>query len=178
MRPLPLDFRQAPRSAWRWVGWLLLAGGAAAAVALAEQHEQIAARQTSLQAQHDRLSERVQARAPRRVAAAPDPRTQASIRRANAIIDQLTVPWEGLFDAVEGADSSGLGLLAMTPTARDRSVRLSGEGRSVPDVLAYVERLSDQAGLGQVHLVGYSTVPREGASIVSFTLAATWKAQP
>ena len=180
MKPQPLqhDFRRPPGSRWRWCGWALLAAAVGVAVALADRHAQIERAHTAAQERHERLSERLRARAPRSAAASPDAQTLADIRRANAIIDQLTVPWDGLFDAIEAADARGLGLLALTPSARDRTLRLSGEVRTVPELLAYVESLAAQPALGRVHLLGYSTTVRDGASIVSFTMAASWKGQP
>jgi hypothetical protein len=176
--PFQLDFRRPPRSSWHWLGWVLLAAVVAVATVLAEQHALLAQRHAAAQEHHAAVSQRLSARAPRRSVAAPDAQLLAEVRRANTIIDQLTVPWDGLFDAVEAADARGLGLLSLTPTARDRTLRLSGEARGVPELLAYVERLSEQPALGQVHLLGYSNTQREGAPIVSFTIAATWKGQP
>ena len=175
--PLQLDFRRASRSAWRWLGWALLGAAVLAAAALSARHAQAAQRHAAEAARHQTLSDQWRARQPR-AAAAPDARVLADVRRANAIIDQLTVPWDELFDAVEAADTRGLGLLAMTPTARDRTLRLAGEAKTMPDLLEYVERLAAQPALKQVHLVGYSPVARDGASVVSFNLAATWKGQP
>lgn len=177
-RALQLDFRRPARSGWRWLGWALLAAAVAAALALGERHALLAQSHAAAQERHARLAERMRARAPQRATAAPDAQTLADIRRANLVIDQLTVPWDGLFDAVEAADARGLGLLALAPTARDRTLRLSGEVRSVLELLAYVERLAAQPALGQVHLLGYNSALREGTSIVTFTMAATWKAQP
>lgn len=177
-QPLQLDFRRAPSSRWRWCGWALLAGAVGVAATLADRHAQIEQAHMAAQQHHERLSERLRARAPRSAATSPDAQTLADIRRANAVIDQLTVPWDGLFDAIEAADARGLGLLALTPSARDRTLRLSGEVRTVPELLAYVESLAAQPMLGRVHLQGYTTTVRDGASIVSFTLAASWKAQP
>jgi len=174
---LHLDFRRAPRSAWRWLGWGLLAVAVLAAAALAERHSQAVQRHATEAALHQQLSAQWRTRQPR-AAAVPDAQALADVRRANAIIDQLTVPWDALFDAVEAADTRGLGLLAMTPTARDRTLRLTGEAKTMPELLEYVERLAAQPALKQVHLVGYSPVARDGASVVSFNLAATWKGQP
>lgn len=180
MKPqrLQLDFKRRASGTWRWFGWALLLAAGVGAAALAERHAQLEQGHAAAQARHDRLSQQLRARAPRVAFASPDAKTAADVRRANAIIDQLTVPWDGLFDAVEAADARGLGLLALAPTARDRTLRLAGEARTVAELLAYVESLAAQPALGQVHLLGYNTAVRDGASIVSFTMAATWKAPP
>ena len=106
---------------------------------------------------------------------AVDADTLALIRRAAAVADQLTLPWDELFAAVEAADARPLGLLSMVPNARDRSLRIAGEARSTVDMLAYVERLASQPALAQVHLVGYSSALRDGVPVVVFNLAASWR---
>ena len=66
----------------------------------------------------------------------------------------------------------------MAPNARDRSLRLTGEIRSIDPLFDYVDRLAAQPALGQVHLQGYSTVVRDGASVVAFTVAGAWLQRP
>jgi hypothetical protein len=175
--PLQIDFRRAPRRRGRWVGWLLLIAVGAAALALAERHSVVAQQHAQAQDAHEHATQRLQARTPR-APTAPDAQTLVALRRANAVIDQLTVPWDGLFEAVEAADVRGLGLLSLTPGARERSLRLAGEARNVGELLAYVDRLAAQPALAQVHLLGYTSGVRDGTSIVSFTIGASWKAQP
>ena len=176
--PLQLDFQRAAPSPWRWLGWGLLGAAVAAAITLADRHSAIEQQHAAARARHQSLSAVVRAAEPRRSASAPDAQLQVDLRRANLIIDQLTIPWESLFGAVEAADVRGLGLLSLAPTARDRSLRVSGEARNLADLLAYVDRAAAQPALSQVHLLGHSSVQREGAPVVAFTLAATWAAQP
>ena len=156
---------------------MLVAAVAAAAVCgvgLADATDGHAAAQSHF----DKLSLRLNAKAPRRAAAAPDPLTLAGVQRANAVIDQLIVPWDELFDAVEAADARGLAVLSLTPNARERSLRLAGESRSMDELLAYLGRVAAQPALSEVHLQGYNTVQREGVPVLAFTLAARWVQQP
>lgn len=172
---LQLDFQRPPASRARWVGWLLLAAAVPAVVLTAESYSRADQAWMLAQSRHEHLQSRWQAARPQRAVAAPDAATLASIRRANAVIDQLSVPWGALFEAIEAADSRGLGVLSLTPNARDRSLRLAGEARSMEELLAYVQRMAAQPALQQVHLLGYGTALREGVPVVSFTLAATWQ---
>jgi len=174
-RPLELDFLRTPRSSWRIVGWALLGLAAVLCALWADRHAQVAERHAALQAQEAQLATQQRRRPPRTLVDAGDAQALAEVRRANAIIDQLAVPWEDLFDAVEASGTPGVGLLSMAPTARDRTLRLTGEAKSMTELLAYVERLGQQPTLRQPHLQGYSTVQRYGASVLSFTLVATWK---
>lgn len=173
---LQLDFRRPPRSGWRWVGWAGLVAAVVLVLALSEHHAEIAQRHAAASSRHALLDARARAAAPRPHAVVPDPRTLADVKRANAVIDQLTVPWDALFDAVEAADARGLGLLSLTPNARERTLRLAGEARSMAELLAYVERMAAQPALHQVHLLGYANAVRDGVAVVSFTLAARWRA--
>ena len=175
--PLQLDFQRPPPSRARWVGWLLLGAAVPAVVLTSESYSQAEQAWALAQGRHEHLQARWQADRPQRAVASPDAPTLAAIRRANVVIGQLSVPWGELFDAIEAADARGLGVLSLTPSARDRSLRLVGEARSMAELLAYVQRMSAQPALQQVHLLGYDTAQRDGVPVVSFTLAATWRAR-
>lgn len=175
---LQLDFRRRPRSPRRWFGWGLLAVAVVSAVAFSRRYAEIDEHHADAQGRVDRLNERARATGSRRTVAPADPQTLADLRRAGVIIDQLTVPWDELFDALDAAGARGLGMLSLTPNARDRTVRLAGESLSMNELLAYVDRLAAQPVLSQVHLLGYNTAQRDGVSVVSFTLAATWRQSP
>lgn len=174
---LQLDFQRPPTTRARWVGWLLLAVAVPVVVLTAESYSRADQARALAQGRHEHLQARGQADRPQRAVAVPDADTLASVRRANAVIDQLSVPWGELFVAIEAADARGLGVLSLTPNARDRSLRLAGEARSMEDLLAYVQRMAAQPALQQVHLLAYGTAVREGVPVVSFTLAATWRAR-
>lgn len=172
---IQIDFCRPDRSRGRWVGWLALAAAVAAVVMVSSTYSEVAQVHETAQSRHDRLVERLRGGGSRRAAVPPDAQTLADVRRVNTIIDQLVVPWDALFMAVEGADARSIGVLALAPNARDRSLRLSGEAPSMDELLDYVDRLAAQPALTQVHLLGYRTVVREGLSVLSFNLAATWR---
>ncbi|MBY0468010.1 MAG: hypothetical protein K2Q07_03415 [Burkholderiaceae bacterium] len=172
---LQLDVLRPPASRARWVGWLLLAAAVPAVVLTAEAYSQAEQAWALAQGRHQQLQARSQADRPQRSVTPPDAATLAAIRRANAVIEQLAVPWGELFEAIEAADARGLGVLSLTPSARDRSLRLAGEARSMSELLAYVQRMAAQPALQQVHLLGYGTAVRDGVPVVTFTLAATWR---
>lgn len=175
---IQLDFRRSASSPWRWLGWFVLAAGVVAVVVFGNHYAGIEQRHGAALNRAESLNEQQRSAKPRRAPTVADPQALVSLKRANVIIEQLTVPWDGLFDAFEAADSREVGLLSLTPNARDRSVRLAGESRSMKELLAYVDRAADQPALDQVHLLSYNTVQRDGVSLLSFTLAATWRQSP
>ncbi len=176
MNTLSLDFHpRSPQASTRPLAWaaLAIAGVAAAATAwhLLQAGDELDARRVRHQVLEARLRP-----VPRR-AEVVGPALAHRIASANQAIDALAVPWAGLFQAIESADARGLGVMSLVPNARTRALRLSGEARSVPELLAYVDRLAAQRSLEQVRLEGYETVKRDGVDVVSFTLAATWGAR-
>jgi len=175
---LQMDFRRPPTSRWRRAGWAVLAVAVAAAAAVASAYSETDQAHSDALVRGARLAQQDRGASPRRAVPAADPQLLADLRSANTVIDQLTIPWDELFDAIESAGSRDLGLLALTPNARDRSVRLAGEALSIEQVLAYVDRLAAQPALSRVHLLGYNAVQRDGVSAVAFTLAATWRQSP
>lgn len=178
MKALDLDFRRPAVPAGRWLGGALLGAALLALAVVAQRHHELSNQQRAAQARSALLDKHLRDVRPARSATPADAVTLARIKRANAIVDQLAVPWDELFDAFEAADSRPLGLLAMTPNARDRSLRVAGEARATGDLLAYVARVAAQPAFSQVHLVNYSTVVRDGAPVVVFTLSASWRIQP
>jgi hypothetical protein len=176
---LRLDFAAAPGAPSRRAGWLLLAAGAAAAAMAASAHEQV-----TLQAQErldtlERLERRERtAQAP----AAADPAQARRLAQARAVADELLVPWERLFAALESpaaAPPRGVLLLAITPAPAQRSLRIAAQAPTLDAALRYAERLAALPVLAQVHLV--DTAPEEpaadgGASPgLAFTVQAAWQ---
>ena len=170
---LRLDFHPRAERASRPLAWaaLALAGGAAIATAwhLARAGDVLA----DLRARHDVLEARIRP-APVR-AELVGPELARRIASANLAIDALAVPWDALFRSIESADARGLGVMSLVPNARTHQLRLSGEARAVPELLAYVDRLAALPLLEQVHLEGYETIQRDGTDVVSFTVAASWR---
>lgn len=174
MKTLQLDFHPHAARARQPLAWaaLVLAalGAATTGWRLAQANDALA----DLRARHDVLEARAHPPAARPEAVGPV--LAHRIASANQAIGALAVPWLELLRSLESADARGLGVMALVPNARTHLLRLSGEARSVPELLAYVDRLAALRTLQQVHLEGYETVQRDGVDVVSFTVAASWQA--
>jgi Tfp pilus assembly protein PilN len=172
-RSLMLDFHPASARRARWGEWALLASALACAMFLTGTLVRERAAIEAQEARRDLLAARLQPVHARTESVGPE--LARHIVAANQLVDELAVPWDALFNAIESADARGLGVMSLAPNARQRAMRLTGEARSVPELLAYVDRLGALKVLDQVHLEGYETVQRDGVDVVSFTVAATWR---
>ena len=68
-------------------------------------------------------------------------------------------------------------LEALQPDPQDGTVRLSGEARSLPAVLGYLELLQQQPVLSQVRLESHETMVQEPQRPVRFVAVTRWRLQ-
>lgn len=170
MRALQLDFvRRRPA----WPAWLLLGVGAVlAADALFDTlrlHDELAL------AQGRPRGTPAQAAAPRE---ALSEATRRELELARRALQELALPWEALFQAVEASIDRDTALLAVEPDAGKRLLRISGEARNYPALLAFMVRLEKTQVLVGVHLVSHQLREEVAERPLQFTLAAGWGAAP
>jgi hypothetical protein len=80
-------------------------------------------------------------------------RCAARYRRRNAVLQQLNVPWNELFAAVESAEGADVALLAVQPDPRSHNVVIGGVARNLPAVFAYMDRLEHTKRLARRRVV-------------------------
>ena len=96
------------------------------------------------------------------------------IIQANAILDQINLPWEALFDAIEQAATEEIALLSLQPNVSSRTVRIGGEARSMSELLDFVEALERESVVERVHLLNYKIKQDNPHRPVVFLLTAAW----
>ena len=106
------------------------------------------------------------------------PERLREVALANRIADRLNLPWSGLFDAIEQSAGAPVALLALQPDPQDETVRLSGEGRSLPAVLAYLDLLQQQPALAGVRLESHETMVQDAQRPVRFVAVTQWRLRP
>lgn len=169
MRSLQFDFqrRPAPSAA----GWLLLVAGLAAAAAIGHeqfQHDGAKAGQAA------RLAHLQTPGAGTLTGNEPD---EPSVVAARKLLDASKLPWETLFAALEGADATDVALLAITPDAQRRQVKIHAEARNLDAMLAFQRQLQKNPGLAQVALVDHTVMKDMPFTPVRFHLLAQWGVQ-
>ncbi|MBL8500186.1 MAG: PilN domain-containing protein [Nitrosomonas sp.] len=96
------------------------------------------------------------------------------ITQANAILDQINLPWETLFDAIEHAATEEIALLSLQPNVASRTLRLSGEAKSMSELLDFVEALERELVFENVHLLNYKVKQDNPHRPIIFLLTAAW----
>lgn len=169
MQRLELDYLRSPRSA-RWTGIALLA---IAALVGAKQADVFATVKHEVAQSQARL-ERLEAREHPATKAALPESTVKEIRRANDVIEQIALPWDRLFRAVESAAGEKVGLLGITPDQKSGTVEVGGEAADLNAMLDYVKRLQRQPSLTRVYLLNHKLNDQDPQHPIRFTVTASW----
>jgi hypothetical protein len=168
--PSDIDFARGPRHL-RISGWPLLAAALVSATAIGSWWHEARDELAGLDAQIARLQRPAGDGRPR---GQPDPQLEAAIRAANDSIDQLALPWDRLFGAVEGAAMEGIDLLGILPDAKTGNVRIRATAADPEAMFEYARRLAGQPGLTRVFLVEHRPAQGKAAGALQFAVDASW----
>jgi Tfp pilus assembly protein PilN len=175
LRAVQLDFLQPGRRA-SGSGVVLLAAGVVAAFVVLLFHGELLGEAQQLEAQVAKLERRSRGLAP--VDVRVEESVQQEIRRANEVIDQLALPWDRLFRAVESAASDRVALRGIAPDAKAGTVQISAETADPEAMFDYVRKLEQQSGLSQVYLLQHQRERRNTARPIRFLVSASWMQRP
>jgi hypothetical protein len=176
MRRLELDFHRRARAAhWLRVGLLALGVVLAGASLLRFQ-----ALNRELGVWESKLDDMSQLARRKTVSLGVGPRDGKAppeeIRRANVVLEQMTVPWGVLFSELEATSDNDLALLAIQPDVASRQVRVTGVATSLAAVTRFVTRLEAQPHLTGVYLVEHALSAASPRRPVTFSIVASWEA--
>lgn len=104
-----------------------------------------------------------------------DTRKQEETREINAAIDEIVMPWVSIFKALEAANHEDVKMLSVEPSTKSRKVRLTAVAFDIDSMMAYMQSLSEQNALNQVHLLSQEAVDVNGQSAIEFAVEAIWK---
>lgn len=167
MRSLRLDFlHPLPRP--HWAAWGLLAAGLGLAAWVGWQGQQVQRELNDAMA----AAPKPAAAALRRQGRATLSEDQTAARQARA---ELAAPWDGLFMRLEGNRSRHIALVALEADARKDEATLTAEARTAKDMLAYIERLKDEAGFTSVTLASHSLQEGNPQQPLRFVLRLAWR---
>jgi hypothetical protein len=177
-KSITLDFLHPAGRAPRWATGLLLAGGLAAAFAMSAERD-VAQAIKGRQSQIEEARSLTRRTLPSlRGEAGDTPEVRDQIKKANAVLGQLNIPWSGLFAAIEAAEDPNVALLSVQPDARGSALTISGQARGLPALWRYMERLQRSERLRDVVLVSHEIKLKEIGQPAAFVLSAQWVDRP
>lgn len=100
------------------------------------------------------------------------------IKHANEVLNQITLPWDKLFQAVEWSSGKDVALLTIEPDAEKHLVKISGEAKNIPAILSYLRHLAEQEIFESVYLQSHQVQEQNPEKPVRFALVAAWKETP
>jgi Tfp pilus assembly protein PilN len=160
-----------------WLRAVLLALGIAMAAGALTYERQLAGEIASREAELGRMKEQMRPRAAVRVNASPR-QLEEEIQRAKGVIQQLTLPWEKMFAAIESSDDKGVALLTIQPDAEKRHITVGGEAKNLLIMLDYVRRLETSGALTHVYVTSHEVQQQDPQKPVRFMLEASWAVHP
>lgn len=101
----------------------------------------------------------------------------AEFKLAAEVIDQLALPWNKLFGAVEDAADKDVALLSLLPDRRKGTLSIGAEAKNVKVMLDYMRRLNEEKPLKEVALLSHNIQEQDAEKPVRFTLSAKWIAE-
>jgi len=174
LRALNLDFKQTPRH-WSVLGLLLLVIGAAVLATVASVERSLTGQIELVEARMEVLAKRGKIKPAQPLDAQE---LQQEIRQANDILQQLSLPWDALFNAVEATSEKQIALLSIQPDVGKHIVRIGGEAKDFDALLAYMTRLEHSKILNHVYLTSHELRSQDAEKPVRFSLLANWAVQP
>lgn len=96
------------------------------------------------------------------------------IMQANAILGEINLPWEALFDSLEHTSSEDVALLSLQPNVSSQSLRVGGEARNMAVLLDFVEALEREVTFKNAHLLNYKVKNDSPHRPITFLLTASW----
>lgn len=179
---LDIDFTRSRRSLTP-LGVLLLLAGACLATFTALDYEEAGQAVEQVQQQADRL-QRAARPATQRAAARQNTETGRDVARLQAQLDNqlqgpLQRPWDAVLRGIERSTDTSVALLSLDAQGSAGTLRLTGEARSMPEVVAYTGRLRALPALRSAELVGHEWREAQGTGpLLRFVLELRWSAQP
>jgi hypothetical protein len=94
-------------------------------------------------------------------------------KRWDALIAERSFSWKSLFLAIERVGNPNIELLEFHPDKTSRHVILNGEARDHQALLKFLEMLTAQPMMKNVHLTHQEKTTREALNTVTFEIKAT-----
>lgn len=179
MQALNFNFSRRGRFA-STPGLLLLAAGLVAATVVTLDSMDASEELGRAQARQARLVRLDGAnRFGKRVAALPSPAASSaagdSANTVARVTQQLQLPWDALLQDIETLTDPSIALLSLDAQGQVHTLRLTGEAKTMADVVAYVGRLRTLPSLEAAQLSSHEEKLAGSVKVIRFAVDATWR---
>jgi hypothetical protein len=175
MSKLQLDYQRGIKP-YSWGGLLLLVLALAALLASGLHYRNLSAEAALWESRAEQFERVAQRHLPGGRAGGQLAAGQArEVKRANEVLRQLSMPWDGLFQTVESVATKEVALLALEPDTEKRLVKISGEAKNIAAMLDYIRKLEHRAVFGSVYLQSHHVQLQDPDKPVRFVLLAIWR---
>ncbi len=153
MQALTLDYVESAKS--KTVPLLVFAIAAIFTGYLLDTYADIRNEKSSLQSQSSQLQRQQKIDKKGNANTEEATRLKPELARVSEVTRRLTLPWNGLFRAVEAANFADVALLSMQPDAGKQTVTVTAEAKDMNSMLEYVNRLAKEPLLVDAHLTSH-----------------------
>lgn len=101
-------------------------------------------------------------------------RLKPELKRANEIVQQLAMPWDQLFDAIEVFDPDQVALLRIETDMSRRTLTITAVSKNFGGMLGYMKNLNKQSALSSVYLVEHKVMEEDELKPVRFSILCSW----
>ena len=173
MSRLDIDFAAKPHRGSHVAGLALLLAGAAALSVVSVEIDDLEQQTLVAEARLKSLTRRDASRAAR---SAPGPGSgkDAAAGVAGDVLTRLRAPWPDLLEQLDGLAQLPVAILDLAAEGRGRALRLTGEAKTIDDMLAFVEKLRQSRRLDEVLLERHEPRKVGAIEVVAFTVRANW----
>jgi hypothetical protein len=155
----------------RWAGYVLLAFALLAAGEIAHRY-----REAQLTMDRQVQVEGMLNVQRKPVKSVPKGQLDEQIKNAEAVVRQLTLPWERLIETLEATGTKDIAILQLQPDAQQRMLRITAEARNQEAMVEYLRRLSEVDGFAYVHLLNHQVQQENPHRPIQFAAQASFKA--
>lgn len=96
------------------------------------------------------------------------------VQAAERVVSQLNLPWNALLRELENLADPAVALLSIEGQGQARTLRMTGEAKTMADVAAYVSRLRGSSQIDAATLSGHEKRQAGAVEVIRFSLDVDW----
>ncbi|MCK9990398.1 MAG: hypothetical protein RugAbin2_01412 [Rugosibacter sp.] len=100
------------------------------------------------------------------------------VQAAERVVSQLNLPWNALLRELENLADPAVALISIEGQGQARTLRMTGEAKTMADVAAYVTRLRGSSQIDAATLSGHEKRQVGAVEVIRFSLDVDWGGRP